>query len=106
MAAESLETMINYDDIEPDYPKLITDRLLMRKLSHDDAPLLLKMRTSSTVNKYLDRPTPRDIDEIMVFINKIEESCSQKQLYYWAICKKEEPEKTYWYNLSLEFFKR
>ena len=72
------------------FPLLTTDRLVLRKLEIDDAGELLKLRSDESVNKYLERPKSRTINEVIEFINKIQAGISKNESFYWAISLKNE----------------
>jgi ribosomal-protein-alanine N-acetyltransferase len=70
------------------FPLLTTDRLILRKLERDDAGELLKLRSDESVNKYLDRPKSKTINEVIEFINKIETGIIKNESFYWVISLK------------------
>jgi ribosomal-protein-alanine N-acetyltransferase len=73
------------------FPVLTTSRLLLRRLNGDDAPRIFALRSNALVNKYLDRPLARSIDDAFDFIKKINLGIDTNQWIYWAInCKDEE----------------
>jgi|WetSurMetagenome_2_1015567.scaffolds.fasta_scaffold46743_5 [ribosomal protein S5]-alanine N-acetyltransferase len=73
------------------FPILKTERLILRKLSLDDAEEIFVFRSDDEVNKYLDRPRTKDIDEAIAFINKVNTSIANDILFYWGICLKDNP---------------
>lgn len=73
-------------------PVLRTDRLTLRQLETNDAAFLFELRSNPDVNTFLDRNSPATIDDAIAFIQKINESISNKQSLYWIISKKDTPE--------------
>lgn len=72
------------------FPQLVTDRLLLRRLSLDDAGEIFILRTDETVNKYLNRAKANSIEDANAFINKINLAIDANQSMFWAICLKED----------------
>jgi len=73
------------------FPMLKTDRLILRKLSLDDAEEIFFLRSNDMVNKYIDRHKAKDIDEVIAFINKVNIGVANNNWLYWAICFKDNP---------------
>jgi ribosomal-protein-alanine N-acetyltransferase len=87
------------------FPILTTERLTLRNLNQEDAERILQLRSDESVNKYLDRPKARTLDEARSFITKINAAISQNQTLYWGICFKNELEilgTVCLWNISLE----
>jgi ribosomal-protein-alanine N-acetyltransferase len=72
------------------FPKLITERLLLRRLVADDAPALRELRSDHSINKYLDRPKSMSVEESMAFVKKIDDNLANSKGCYWVICFKED----------------
>jgi ribosomal-protein-alanine N-acetyltransferase len=68
-----------------DFPVLQTDRLLLREVTHQDAPVLFDLRSMDAVMQYLDRPKPKDIREIMDLIDQIKKDFEQSNGISWII---------------------
>ena len=73
------------------FPLLQTERLILRKLSLDDAEEIFDLRSNEEVNKYLDRQKANEIDDAIAFINKLNISAANDKLTYWGICLKNNP---------------
>lgn len=73
------------------FPQLLTDRLLLRQLSLQDAEQIFALRSNEIVNRYINRPLPESIEDAKAFINKINFSVQNNQSLYWAVCLKELP---------------
>ena len=72
------------------FPTLTTNRLVLRKITIDDAPEMFFMRTDDRVMKYIERPRPKSIDETIAFINMINEEEKKNNLITWGIALKNE----------------
>ena len=71
------------------FPTLTTTRLLLRKLSDDDAEAVFALRSDERVNRFLDRQASSSIDDARAFILKISDGIRESKLMYWAISGKE-----------------
>jgi ribosomal-protein-alanine N-acetyltransferase len=67
------------------FPVLTTERLVLRQLEINDAQEIFTLRSDSEINKYLDRPISKTIDDARSFINKVNEHISKNNSLYWAI---------------------
>lgn len=70
------------------FPQLMTERLLLRRLSEADAHDLLMLRSNEQVNQFLDRPACIDLEAAQSFIAKIEKGIINKESLYWVITLK------------------
>ncbi|SEW37689.1 ribosomal-protein-alanine N-acetyltransferase [Chitinophaga sp. YR573] len=68
------------------FPLLTTERLILRSLTLEDAPEILRIRSDDRVNKYLDRPKATSIEDALAFIRKIQ---AANEGFYWAITLKD-----------------
>lgn len=73
------------------FPTLRTEKLILRKLSLNDAEEILFLRSDEEVNKYLDRARARDLDDAFSFINKVNVGIANDKWMYWAVCFKNNP---------------
>lgn len=71
------------------FPALRTERFTLRQLSHEDDDKIFQLRSNSDVNKYIDRPIAKSIEDARQFIHKINESIEKNEVIYWAICSKD-----------------
>jgi len=71
------------------FPHLTTKRLSLRNLSLDDANEIFFLRSDQTVNKYIDRPRAKSIEDACNFINKTNHSIENNELIDWAITFKD-----------------
>lgn len=73
------------------FPKLQTERLILRKLSLDDAEEIFFLRSDGEVNRYLDRARAVDLDDAIAFTNKVNIGIANNKWIYWAVCFKDNP---------------
>ena len=67
------------------FPRLTTQRLLLRKLTIKDAKEIMILRSDEQVNKFLDRPKSGNITDAEKFIEKINNGIDNNQSIYWVI---------------------
>jgi ribosomal-protein-alanine N-acetyltransferase len=67
------------------FPILITERLTLRQLAIIDEQEIFALRSNSEINKYLDRPISKSIEEARNFIIKINEHINNDAALYWGI---------------------
>ena len=70
------------------FPRLITDRLVLRQLQMEDDEEIFFLRSDETVNKYLVAPIAKSIQDARDFIGKINKAISNGESIYWAITVK------------------
>lgn len=71
------------------FPVLITERLILRKISMDDDKAIYLQRSNAIVNKYIVRTPPADITETQAWITRINKSVDEGQNVNWAITLKD-----------------
>jgi ribosomal-protein-alanine N-acetyltransferase len=79
---------------QPDFsnfPTLETDRLLLRRLSLDDAQEIYLLRSDTEVAIHTGRVPIVSIDEAIAYINKIENLIHQSDCIFWAVAYKDAP---------------
>lgn len=67
------------------FPKLKTDRLLLRRLKMPDAKEIYLLRADDRVNQFIDRPKAVHIDDAFQYIEKIDNGVNAGEWVYWAI---------------------
>lgn len=72
------------------FPELTTNRLSLRQLSLSDEEEIYLLRSNDVVNKYLDRPKAKSIEDALAFIRRINFSVDNKQSMFWAVCFRED----------------
>ena len=73
------------------FPKLETERLVLRKLSKEDAAAIFQLRSDQENRKYIDSPLARSLEDAQTFISEIEEGIFQNEFIYWAVDSKNKP---------------
>ena len=56
------------------FPELQSIRLNLRSLEDEDVASLYALRSNEQVNRYLDRPPARSVEDAQVFISKIRDA--------------------------------
>jgi ribosomal-protein-alanine N-acetyltransferase len=74
------------------FPVLHTDRLILKEITDKDANELFNMRSNPEIMKYVDRPIPNSIDEILDLIEKMRVMKTKREGISWGIFKKDYPE--------------
>jgi [ribosomal protein S5]-alanine N-acetyltransferase len=67
------------------FPVLITENLLLRQLSTDDAPEIFALRSNEQVNRYIDRNKAESLDDALTFIDLINKSIANNESIYWVL---------------------
>jgi len=73
------------------FPKIISERLVLRQLNKADNEKIFLLRSEDRVNKFLERPKQKNIVEADEFISKINNGIKRKEWIYWVISLKENP---------------
>ncbi|CAN5889047.1 GNAT family protein [soil metagenome] len=73
------------------FPVLETERLILRCLTYDDAPLMLALRSNESVNNYLNKKPEKNIAEINAKIKDILENLKKNEGIFWVIAFKNKP---------------
>jgi [ribosomal protein S5]-alanine N-acetyltransferase len=77
-------------DLFKDLPDLRTERLLLRKLSMDDAPDLFAYAADPEVTRYLDWEPHSSIDDSRRFLEGVTEAYARGEPRSWAIVYRDE----------------
>jgi ribosomal-protein-alanine N-acetyltransferase len=75
------------------FPELVTERLLLKKLNHNDAELLFTLRSNKEVMKYIGKKPMEKIEDAVEFIAMINDNVEKKSGITWAMTMKEDPGK-------------
>ena len=67
------------------FPELMTVRLILRQLKVKDSNEILILRSDERVNEFIDRPLAVNVEDAILFIQKIEKGISDNKSFYWAI---------------------
>src|SRR5215831_9075083 len=73
------------------FPELDSIRLKLRSLEDTDLTAVYALRSNQQVNRYLDRPPARSVEDAQAFISKIRDGIAGNQSFYWAITLKDQP---------------
>jgi [ribosomal protein S5]-alanine N-acetyltransferase len=73
------------------FPELTTERLLLRKISANDADAIFRLRSDRDVMKYIDRPLAESVDDALKWIEMVNDAMQNEDGVPWAICLKEDP---------------
>ena len=71
------------------FPILETERLLLRKMTMEDAPFLFALRTNGLVNRFTDRPKMKSLNEAEEKMKTIVSMCEKNEGVAWTIELKE-----------------
>ncbi len=74
------------------FPFLVSDRLLLRPLSEMDKESIFFLRSDTSVNEFIDRKKPKNIEDAVKFIRDIKSKVDNGESVYWGISLKDESE--------------
>lgn len=77
------------------FPKLITERLILREITSKDSAAILFLRSDETVNKFIERPEEnktKTIEDALNFIEKVNVATKKNTSITWGITVKDSPE--------------
>jgi ribosomal-protein-alanine N-acetyltransferase len=72
------------------FPKITTQRLVLRQLQDDDVHELFALRTDKSVSRFLDRSLPESLNDVREFIAKVNQITHDNEGLYWVITRKNE----------------
>ena len=73
------------------FPEIQTERLLLRRMTSDDAEEILNLRSNEDVMKFIDRERTKSIEDAKLFLKKIDDSINSNNGIMWGITLKEAP---------------
>lgn len=73
-----------------EFPKLTTERVILRRIGAQDLESIHKLRCDRAVNVMVGRETPTNLSQTQEFITKIENMIEKRESLYWVITFKEE----------------
>jgi ribosomal-protein-alanine N-acetyltransferase len=79
--------------LEPDFsqfPEITTARLLLRRITNEDAGEIFSMRSNEDVMKYLDRPRAQCMRDAEAYIEIVNKSLDLNDGILWGIALKED----------------
>lgn len=74
------------------FPVLETERLILRRITNDDANGIFRLRSNPDTMEYVPRPLAETIDDALTHIATIEEKIANNTGINWAITLKDNPE--------------
>lgn len=75
---------VNFDP----FPELTTERLMLRQVAASDAPEMFYLRSHPELMKYICKPKPRDMDDILQFIQNVRDMIAANDGVAWAMTMK------------------
>jgi len=72
------------------FPTITTQRLVLRQLQDDDVHELFALRTDERVNRFLNRPLPKSLNDVREFIAIVNQITHNNEGLYWVITRKNE----------------
>jgi len=73
------------------FPQISTERLLLRRITLNDAPEIFFLRSDINVLQFLGKEPAKSISEAEEFINKINLGIEADEIIMWGIALKEQP---------------
>jgi [ribosomal protein S5]-alanine N-acetyltransferase len=75
------------------FPELSTERLLLRRITMEDAPEIFFLRSDQTILQFLSKEPAANLKEAEEFITRINNDIDNNDAIMWAITLKENPSK-------------
>src|SRR5688572_8404831 len=79
--------LVNFDP----FPILESERLLLRRITVNDANEIFRLRSDAETMKYVPRPLARNLDDAKAHISNIEAKIVANEGINWAITIKNDP---------------
>jgi ribosomal-protein-alanine N-acetyltransferase len=73
------------------FPNLTTERLYLRQISLADDNEVFFQRSDQAMNRYVDNPPCKSVEEARKWINKISSLIANNECIFWGICLKGHP---------------
>ncbi|MFF2877822.1 GNAT family N-acetyltransferase [Gottfriedia sp. NPDC057991] len=77
-----------HDSFNP-FPKIDTNRLVLRQMNNGDQYEIFALRSNKMVSQYINRPIAKEVDEALQYIKMINEGIERNDWVLWAITFKE-----------------
>lgn len=71
------------------FPKIITDRLILRQATRDDSSEILFLRSNKQVNQFIQRQAPKNLSDAASFLDDISKKIENGDVIYWGISLKD-----------------
>jgi [ribosomal protein S5]-alanine N-acetyltransferase len=78
---------INFDP----FPVLTTERLILRRIDENDAKEIFLLRSDENIMKYICKPKPKNLDDVLPLVNKINKLIDGNEGIAWAMTLKDDP---------------
>jgi len=75
------------------FPELTTERLLLRRVTMEDALAIFFLRSDETVLQFISREPAKTIQEAEEFIKRIDSEIDANEVILWAIALRDDPGK-------------
>lgn len=72
------------------FPVLVTDRLILRRITIDDANEIFFLRNDESVMKYIDRPRAKSLNDVAVWLDKVDANIANDDAVAWGVSLKGE----------------
>lgn len=73
------------------FPKLTTNRLLLRQMTLNDAAAVHRLRSDEGVMQYINRPLTQSVEDAATWIRLVIEALQKGEGITWCICLKDAP---------------
>ncbi len=71
------------------FPEIETERLLLRQVRSSDAEALQLLRSTDSVNQYINRSDTMTLEEAQGFVQRAEEALEENKYLYWTLAEKQ-----------------
>jgi ribosomal-protein-alanine N-acetyltransferase len=75
------------------FPELKTDRLLLRRIIHDDAPEIFFFRSNENILQFIGKEPATTLKDAQDYIHMIDDGIEKNETIMWGIVLKENPSK-------------
>lgn len=72
------------------FPTLYTDRLILRRITLEDAQNFFEIRSNKELMSALDKEPFKNIEELLSFFEQIEAGINSNKSIAWAVCLKDD----------------
>lgn len=73
------------------FPTIETERLLLHRMTKNDADEIFRLRSDKKITEYLDRDPPKSIEEIYEWVIKVDAEIDENRGISWGMYLKGEP---------------
>ena len=72
------------------FPTLYTERLILRRITFEDAQNFFEIRSNKELMSALDKEPFKNIEELLSFFEQIEDGINSNKSIAWAVCLKDD----------------